>query len=281
MTRPAPVQWDPQQYQRVAEHRLRPLRDLLARIPALPGSPPRIADLGCGAGRPTMLLTERWPDARVHAFDSSPEMLAAAARYAGPTPGGGHVDFAEADIRRWTPEGTYDLILSSAALQWVPGHTACFPAWVDALAPGGVLAFQVPGNHASPSHTLLAEVCDRPRWRDRLAGRLRPIDPPPVLDPADYLTLLTGLGCEVDAWESTYQHVLPGRDGVLEWMKGTGLRPVYTALADDPDALEALLAEYREALRGAYPEGPEGAVVYPFRRVFAVARRLPTGTAAA
>lgn len=277
MTHSAPVHWDPRQYRREERHRSRPLHDLLARVPELPGDPPTIVDLGCGPGRPTLLLADRWPRAHITGYDSSPEMLTEARAHAGPTAGGGHLDFRQADLADWTPAAPLDLILSSAALQWVPDHTARFPAWIEALAPGGVLAFQVPGNHAAPSHTLLAEVCARPRWRDRLAGLLRPIDPPPIREPADYLALLTDLGCEVDAWESTYLHLLPGRDGVLEWVKGTVLRPVFTALADDPPALAALLDEYREELRAAYPEGPADTVVYPFRRVFAVARKAATG----
>ncbi|MFC0600275.1 trans-aconitate 2-methyltransferase [Streptomyces palmae] len=264
--------WDPQQYLRHAGHRTRPFLDLLARIPRLPaeGRPARIADLGCGPGNVTALLADRWPDALITGLDNSPEMLAEAQRYAGPTAGGGRLDFRAADAAHWAPDRHYDLIVSNAALQWVPGHADSFPAWVDALTPGGVLAFQVPGNFTSPSHALLGELCDAPRWRERLGGQGR--DFVHVLDPVGYLERLAVLDCEVDAWETTYVQLLPGPDPVLDWVKGTALRPVLTALADDPPAREEFLAEYRDLLRKAYPAGPYG-TPFPFRRIFAVARR--------
>ncbi|GAA1914603.1 trans-aconitate 2-methyltransferase [Streptomyces sodiiphilus] len=261
--------WDPHQYQRHRDHRSRPLHDLLSRVPPLPARA-RVADLGCGPGTPSALLAERRPRARITGYDNSPEMLAEARSHAGPTPGGGTLDFAFADLATWRPGAPHDLIISNAALQWVPGHAGRFPDWVAALAPGGVLAFQVPGNFGAPSHLLLRELCDSPRWRARLSGTLRRGDP--VLSPAGYLAVLAGLGCATDIWETTYLHVLTGPDPVLDWTKGTALRPVLTALADDPRARDAFLAEYRDALRTAYPPGPHGTVL-PFRRVFAVARK--------
>ncbi|MEU1120174.1 MULTISPECIES: trans-aconitate 2-methyltransferase [unclassified Streptomyces] len=269
----AAATWDPHQYLRHADHRSRPFVDLLARVPELPaaGRPPRVADLGCGPGNVTQLLAERWPTAHITGFDNSPEMLARAEAVAGPTAGGGLLDFAPADATAWTPEpGTYDLILSNATLQWVPGHPGSFAAWIDALTPGGTFAFQVPGNFDAPSHLLMRELSGSERWRGRLGGRLRHADA--VLTPGEYLERLADLGCEVDAWETTYQHLLTGEDPVLDWVKGTGLRPVLTALADDPAATEAFLSEYRELLRGAYPPSSHG-TVFPFRRVFAVARK--------
>ncbi|GGV52748.1 trans-aconitate 2-methyltransferase [Streptomyces longisporoflavus] len=280
---PAPT-WDPGQYLRHSGHRARPFVDLLARVPRLPaagGRPPRIADLGCGPGNVTRLLAERWPAAHITGFDNSEQMLEQAERLAGPTPGGGRLDFAAADASEWAPpEETYDLILSNATLQWVPGHADSFPAWVAALVPGGTFAFQVPGNFDAPSHVLMRELSESERWRDRLGGRLRHADA--VLSPTAYLERLvsvgsgTGVGCgvevEVDAWETTYLHLLEGEDPVLDWVKGTGLRPVLTALADDAGAREAFLAEYGGLLREAYPASAAG-TVFPFRRVFAVARR--------
>jgi trans-aconitate 2-methyltransferase len=275
MTTPPPV-WDPAQYRRHAGHRTRPLHDLLARVPDLPSAAPRIADLGCGPGAPTAELARRWPRAHVTGYDNSPAMLAEAAAYAGPTPEGGSVDFTEADLADWRPEGTFDLLFSNAALQWVlpgggrsPGHEQVFPAWVEALPPGGVLAFQVPGNFSAPSHTLLHDLRNGPRWRGRVGAPARSAA---VLEPAGYLAALAPLGCEVDAWETTYLHVLQGEDPVLDWTLGTALRPVLTALADDPEARDAFLAEYRDALRAAYPPAAHG-TVFPFRRLFVVAVR--------
>ncbi|MET7440378.1 trans-aconitate 2-methyltransferase [Streptomyces sp. NPDC004082] len=260
--------WDPSQYLRHADHRARPFADLLARVPDLPGRPARIADLGCGPGNVTTLLAARWPTAHITGYDNSPQMLERArADHEGPTPGGGHLDFAAADARTWTPAEPYDLIISNATLQWVPGHPASFPAWVDALAPGGTLAFQVPGNFDSPSHRLMREIATSPRWRERLGGTLR--HDGAILTPAGYLDRLTALGCDADVWETTYLHLLRGEDPVLDWVKGTGLRPVLTELGPDADAF---VEEYRAALRTAYPAGEHG-TVFPFRRVFAVARK--------
>ncbi|TDC62787.1 methyltransferase domain-containing protein, partial [Streptomyces hainanensis] len=245
--------WDPGQYQKHAGHRARPLIDLLARVPPLPAAAPRVADLGCGPGAPSLILADRWPTAHITGYDNSPTMLAEATRHAGPTEGGGGLDFAEADLATWQPAPgeSFDLIVSNAALQWVPGHVGRFRDWIDALTPGGVFAFQVPGNFAAPSHVLLRSLCEGPRWRARLDGVLRHADI--VQPPEGYFTTLASLGCAADVWETTYLHVLHGPDPVLDWVKGTGLRPVLDALADDPEAGDAFLTDYRTALRTAYP----------------------------
>ncbi|GLW50217.1 trans-aconitate 2-methyltransferase [Streptomyces sp. NBRC 14336] len=261
--------WDPAQYLRHADHRARPFADLLARVGELPGDRPRIADLGCGPGNVTALLAERWPTAEITGYDNSEEMLAKARA----DHGGERLHFTHADVRTWVPEQPYGLIVSNATLQWVPGHVERFGAWVEGLVPGGTLAFQVPGNFDSPSHRLMREIAGSARWRDRLSGALR--HDGAIRTPEEYLAELTGLGCEADVWETTYIHLLPGEDPVLDWVKGTGLRPVLTALADDPEARDAFVAEYRTALRAAYPAGPHG-TPFPFRRVFAVARRKET-----
>ncbi|WP_405582467.1 trans-aconitate 2-methyltransferase [Streptomyces sp. NBC_01190] len=270
--------WDPGQYLRHTTHRTRPFHDLLNRITALPGgAAPRIADLGCGPGNVTLLLADRWPAARITGFDNSPQMLAAAAPSAGPTPGGGELDFRHADAAGWTPEERFDLIVSNAALQWVPGHADRFPDWLGRITPGGVFAFQVPGNFDSPSHTLLTGLCESAAWRERLGGLGARHGH--VLEPDAYLERLTTLGCaEVDVWETTYMQLLQAggagegtEDPVLEWVKGTALRPVLTALEGDPAATAEFVGQYRELLREAYPPGPYG-TVFPFRRIFAVAR---------
>jgi trans-aconitate 2-methyltransferase len=264
--------WDPHQYLRYAGHRTRPFVDLLSRIQEPPGAggrTMRIADIGCGPGNVTELLADRWPAARITGFDNSSDMLdQAQQKYAGPTRGGGVMEFRAADARNWTPGEPYDVIVSNAALQWVPGHTESFPAWIEGLTPGGTFAFQVPGNFTSPSHLLLAGLCESPQWRERLeGGRVAE-----VLEPADYLGRLTDLGCATETWETTYLQLLTGDDPVLDWVKGTALRPVLTRLADDPEATAEFTRQYRDLLREAYPPGPHG-TVFPFRRIFAVARK--------
>jgi trans-aconitate 2-methyltransferase len=248
--------WDPAVYQRYSGERDRPFHELLARVGAV--APRSVVDLGCGDGRLTATLAKRWPGASVVGVDSSASMLAEAAD--------GPVRFVRGRIEDWEPEGPVDVLVSNAALQWVPKYWELLPRLVGALAPGGWLAVQVPGNGDAPSHALLRSLRGSPRWRDRLgdAGRW-----PDVLDAPDHVRLLAGLGCAVDAWETTYAHVLSGPDPVLNWVRGTALRPVLDRLpAADAAEFEA---EYGAALRDAYPEQSYGTVV-PFRRVFAVAQ---------
>jgi trans-aconitate 2-methyltransferase len=252
--------WDPVRYGRYADERGRPFHELLARVGAR--RPERVVDLGCGDGALTATLLDRWPDAEVVGVDSSAEMLAAAGPRATP-----RLRFELAAVEEWAPPGPVDVLVSNAALQWVPDHVERLPQLVGMLAPGGWLAVQVPGNADAPSHVLLRELRRSPRWRDRLGPG--PARWPDVLDPPGYLDRLARLGCVVDAWETTYAHVLQGADPVLEWVRGTALRPVLAALS--PADAADFEAEYGAALREAYPAAPYGTVV-PFRRVFVVAR---------
>ncbi|MGX1800482.1 trans-aconitate 2-methyltransferase, partial [Streptomyces albidoflavus] len=260
--------WDPAQYLRHADHRTRAFADLLARVPepqAPADRPLRIADLGCGPGNSTRLLTERWPEARITGYDHSEAMLARARTDLADT----DADFAHADLTTWTPDEPYDLIASNATLQWVPGHQHRLADWTAALTPGGTLAFQVPGNFDAPSHALMRRLAaSEGPWGERLAGALRGADA--VLDPAGYLPYLAGPGRTTDLWETTYLHLLNGPDAVLDWVTGTGLRPVLDALADDPAARTAFTDAYRDLLRKAYPATGNGTTPFPFRRVFAV-----------
>jgi trans-aconitate 2-methyltransferase len=253
--------WDPQQYDVYADERSRPFHELLARVPAK--APRQVVDLGCGNGALTATLVERWAEASVLGVDSSAEMLAdAAGRELR-----GRLAFQLGGIEGWQPSRALDVLVSNAALQWVPEHGDLLGRLVGWLAPGGFLAFQVPGNFGFPSHTILAELCRSPRWSGRLGaltGRGAA-----VLEPAGYLDLLATLGCQVDAWETTYLHVLSGADPVLEWVRGSALRPVLAGLGADAAEFER---EYGARLREAYPALPYG-TVFPFRRLFVVARR--------
>lgn len=251
--------WDPGQYHRYAAERSRPFVDLLARVGAV--SARYVIDLGCGSGELTEQLARRWPAAEVEGVDSSAEMLARAPHRHG-------LRFTQADIRRWRPDRPVDVAVSSAALQWVDGHEQVLRDIARALSPGGWLAIQVPGNFAAPSHRLLREI----------AGRRLPdltLRAEPVLEPAGYADLLAAEGLRVDAWETTYLQVLHGPDPVLEWVKGTALRPVLAALPAERQS--DFMAEYGAALRAAYPATPQG-TYFPFRRIFAVAQRPGPGT---
>ena len=253
--------WQPTQYLKFENPRLRPALDLLARIPL--EKPGEIVDLGCGTGNVTCLLAERWPQARITGVDSSPEML----KKANETPG--VIDWVEGDAADWRPQRPVDLLFSNAALHWLDHHDRLFPCLVDCLKPGGYLAVQIPNNYRNPSHTLLAEaVCAGP-WKERLEPLLRPT---PVASPGFYDALLAPLCDEVEIWETEYQHVLTGDNPVLAWTRGTTLRPLLTALEAEPDLHNGFLAAYGGLLQKAYPAQGAGRVLFPFRRLFILAR---------
>jgi trans-aconitate 2-methyltransferase len=256
--------WDPMQYQHFGDERSRPFFDLLARVGAQ--APDTVVDLGCGPGTLTAALTRRWPGAVVRGIDSSAEMIEAARAL--PAGGDQRLSFAQGDVRDWKPDGGVDVIVSNAVLQWVPDHLPVLARWAGFLQTGGWLAFQIPGNYDQPSHVALRELADGDRWRSLLAGVQLNRQ---AADPAEYLDLLTRAGFEVDAWETTYLHVLHGEDPVLDWYKGTGLRPVLAALR--PEQAAEFLDEYRARMSEAYPAAPYG-TVFPFRRVFVVAVRV-------
>jgi len=251
--------WDARAYAAFSDERSRPFIDLLARVGA--EAPRAVVDLGCGPGVLTAGLADRWPEAQVTGVDSSPVMIEAARPYAGP-----RVSFVLGDLAAWRPEQPVDVLLSNAALQWVPDHRGLLPGFVSSLAPGGWLAFQVPGNFDAPSHRALRQVAAEAPYAEHAAGLVRP----GVAEPADYLADLVALGCRVDAWETTYLHVLAGPDPVLRWLEGTGARPYLDALPDDLRG--SFTATLRDRLAQAYPSEAWGTVL-PFRRLFVVARR--------
>ncbi len=251
--------WDPDTYLAYADERGRPFFDLTAQVAA--DDPRTVVDLGCGPGQLTAALGARWPSAHITGIDSSPQMVEAAQRHASD-----NVTFELGDATSWQPDELVDVIVSNATLQWIPGHRGLFGRFCDALRPGGWLAFQVPGNFQEPSHRLLAQLAADPRFAAATAG----VERPAAFDAATYLADLSGLGCRVDAWETTYLHVLTGPDPVFRWISGTGARPVLEALSDEQRPI--FESEYAALLRAAYPRQPFG-VVLPFRRVFVVAHK--------
>lgn len=266
-------QWDPDRYLAYADERGRPFVELLARIGAGTDGDDAVrsvVDLGCGPGQLLPLLTDRWPGAQVLGLDSSPRMIERARRTARrtplrtPLPG---VRLEVADLREWSAEQPVDVLVSNAALQWVPGHLDLLPRLLAQVARGGWFAFQVPGNVDEPSHVLLRELAATAPYAEHTAGVARPS----AHGPGTYLEALLGSGYvdHADCWETTYRHVLTGADPVFDWISGTGARPVLEALPADLRA--SFERAYKAALREAYPPGPHGTVL-PFRRVFAVAR---------
>jgi len=255
--------WDAGQYLRYGGERSRPFFDLIAQIGAT--DPGYVADLGCGPGNLTAALAQRWPRAAVVGVDNSPEMIEAAAGVGASGPA--NLAFQLGDVWDWRPARPVDVLVCNAVLQWVPGHQELLLNWADLLAPGGWLAFQLPGNFGQPSHAIVSELAQSPRWRsllsavqlNRQAG-----------DPADYVELLARPGFRVDAWETSYLHLLPGPEAVLEWTKGTTLRPVLAAL--DSGQAAAFVGEYADRLRQVYKPRSFG-TIFPFRRVFTVVNR--------
>jgi trans-aconitate 2-methyltransferase len=261
------VQWDPGQYGRYGDERSRPFFELMTRVEAARADAPEpahVVDLGCGPGNLTHALADRWPSAEVLGVDSSADMVQAAAEHAIP----GRLTFIEGDLAGWRAAHPVDVIIANAAFHWVPDHVDLLAVFAAMLTPGGVLAFQVPDNFGEPSHTLLRDLRLSSRWRaqlgadaDRGAG---------VERPDRYLRALVDAGLEPDVWQTDYLHVLQGEDAVLEWVKGTALRPVLSLLhGHDRDEF---ITAYATALRAAYPAREFG-TVFAFRRTFAVGRR--------
>jgi trans-aconitate 2-methyltransferase len=253
--------WDPERYLTFADERGRPFVELVARVRA--DAPRTVVDLGCGPGNLTALLADRWPEADVRGLDSSPEMIEAARR------AGTRVSFEVADLRDWLHEAAtdpVDVLVSNATLQWVPGHLDLMPDLLAAVRPGGWLAFQVPGNFDEPSHTIRRDLAAEPAYAEATRG----VAHPDAHGPEAYLDALARLGASVDAWETTYLHLLTGPDPVFTWVSGTGARPTLQALSGDLRA--SFEAEFKRRLAAAYPPQPYG-VVLPFRRVFVVAQR--------
>jgi trans-aconitate 2-methyltransferase len=252
--------WDPTVYHRFGDERARPFHDLVARIGAR--APRTVTDLGCGPGELTAGLAQRWPAARITGLDSSPEMIGKAQALGAP------VEFTVADVGDWQPGPDTDVVVSNAVLQWVPGHRALLDRWIRALPSGAWFAMQVPGNFDAPSHRALRALARSAPYAQTVGGIVREA---PVDDAAGYADLLIEAGAAVDAWETTYVHLLADtgpEHPVLRWMEGTALRPVKAAL-EEP-AWRDFRAALDATLAAEYP-ARNGYVAFPFRRIFAVA----------
>jgi trans-aconitate 2-methyltransferase len=251
------MSWDPEKYLSYAGERTRPAADLLARVPHT--APVRVADLGCGPGNSTALLSARWPQARIDGVDSSDAMLEQAQT------SDVRANWILADLANWTPDAAYDVVFSNATYQWLPDHGSLLPRLLGFVKSGGTFAFQVPCNFNAPSHVLMREAAETGPW----AAKLRNVRVASVLSPDAYYDILSPLARTLDFWETTYLQVMEGDDPVFDWVSATGLRPFVQALNEAER--EAFTNEYRKRLREAYPKRADGKTLFPFERLFAVA----------
>ena len=251
--------WDPAQYLKFANERLQPALDLLSRIPAQ--MPERVVDFGCGAGNLSPMLRARWPEAKLIGVDSSPEMLAKARA---DHPG---VDFVQANVAEWQPDAPVDVLFSNATLHWLDGHESLLPAMLRHVKPGGWFAIQMPRNFDAPSHTCINDAIEQGPWRGKLLPHLRRR---PVWTPAEYWRLLHDRVAALNLWETDYIQVLSGDNPVAEYTKGTWLKQFLDRLEGEERA--AFEADYRARVAKAYPKEADGRTIFPFKRLFILAR---------
>ncbi len=262
----ASTKWDANLYLKFADARMRPAMDLMARLDpanaARPGT--AIYDLGCGAGNIARILAERFPESPVIGIDSSEDMLAKARSQTADK----RVTFEKGDLAHFKPSTPPSILYSNAAYQWLPGHIDMFPDLLKTLPSGGQLAIQMPRNLEAPSHALMRTAAEAGPWRDKLknvGGVIR------VEEPSQYYDKLKPLSADLDIWESIYQQVLTGKDPVAQYTSSTGLRPFLEALT--PEEGKAFYETYAGMIAKAYPTRADGITLFPFRRMFIVARR--------
>lgn len=255
--------WDANLYLKFGDERTQPSIDLVSRVNL--ANPEHIIDVGCGPGNSTAILRQRWPHAQVAGLDSSPGMLAAARLT---RPDG---EWIEADAAEWhaNTSATFDLVFSNAVLQWIPNHAALVPGLFERVAPGGALAFQIPARMFSLSHQLILEVADDPAWSARMSAARQGFT---LERPGFYYDALAGQAARLDIWETEYCHVMQDHDAIIQWVRGTAVRPFLEALATEEER-QRFIAQLQVRVQQSYPLQRDGKVLFPFRRLFVIAYR--------
>lgn len=262
-----PFQWDADQYLKFSEQRTQPSRDLCNRLPADDGSVRRVLDIGCGPGNSTAQLRARYPHAAILGIDSSAEMIESA-RKLHPD-----CDFEVLDAGSLDSLGAdFDVVFSNACLQWVPDHEHVLPSMLRRLRPGGVAATQFTENINLPPHIIMREVALETRWRQYISEVRRYYNlGGDHFDVRAYYDLLAPLAAHVDVWETNYYHALPGYEAIIDWYRGTGLRPYLAQLPND-DLRAEFEQEVLARIRKVYPLQADGTVLIGFPRFFFLAR---------
>jgi trans-aconitate 2-methyltransferase len=255
------MSWSAEQYSKFESERNRPVLDLLNHIPTTDVK--SAADIGCGPGNSTELLRDKYPLAQITGMDSSADMIDAARKRLP------DIQFELADISTWEAGGPFDIILANAALQWVPDHVKLFPVLISKLSKGGSLAVQMPDNFDEPSHRLMREIASEGSWKNKLTSASKRV----ARETADwYYQELRGTVSKLDIWRTTYYHSLSGgADAIVEWFKGTGLRPYLNPLSENEQV--EFIKQYKNAIALSYKIYTDGTVLLPFPRLFIIVTR--------
>lgn len=251
--------WNADLYLQYANERTQPSLDLISRIQI--SNPTRIIDLGCGPGNSTALLRQRWTQADIIGLDRSVEMIEVASK-AYPTE-----KWVLADATQWIAESPFDLVFSNAALHWLPNHAHLFPHLLAQVASSGALAVQMPTGTELPLRQVVFAVANDPVWSHLMVAARRAIA---VETPSFYYDLLQPLTSQLEIWETEYYHVMDSHQAILNWFRGTGLRPFLEALENE-EQKQRFQQLVLEGYRQAYPPQKDGCILFPFRRLFIIA----------
>jgi trans-aconitate 2-methyltransferase len=251
--------WNPELYLQFKNERTRPSIDLVSRIKI--EAPERIIDIGCGPGNSTRVLHCRWPLADITGIDKSEEMIKKARK--------DYPDqkWAVGDASSLKVDTPFDVVFSNAALQWIPKHEVLIPGLFKLVSVGGALAVQVPGNNESPLHQAVYSIAAEKQWRRYTAGCEKLLN---YRSAEYYYTILQPIASDIELWETVYYHVLSSHQELIEWYKGTGMRPFLDSLPDEKRRI-SFEKQILKKCKEDYKKQKDGKILYPFKRIFFIA----------